>query len=391
MPQINNIVNIPGVVVKKSQGINPIKLYAEYKGDILCPHCNSTKLRHKKTFTRQLRHESIGKRITILFLKSRQYLCKDCHRYFNLEIPGIMKWKRATEAFRKEVFEKHVNGISQVDMARMLRIGSATVERWTHDLIKRKNQEYLSYECSEYIGIDEHSFSKKMGFATTLCDLTNHRILDVFPGRSVQALDRYFKKLKGKERVKMICIDLSETYRAVAKKHFPNARIVTDRFHVIRLINQAFLKTWHTFDPDAKHSKGLLSLMRRHQWNMRPDQESNLFHYMDHHPGLKPIYQFKQNLVKLLLIKHQTRQQCKRLVPKLLHFIQQLKQSHFEQLVRLANTLEKWAQELVCMWRFTKNNGITEGFHRKMKLIQRRAYGFKNFENYRLRVRFLCS
>ncbi len=39
------------------------------------------------------------------------------------------------------------------------------------------------------------------------------------------------------------------------------------------------------------------------------------------------------------------------------------------------------------MFRFSKNNGITEGFHRKMKLIQRRAYCFKNFENYRLRVR----
>ena len=38
------------------------------------------------------------------------------------------------------------------------------------------------------------------------------------------------------------------------------------------------------------------------------------------------------------------------------------------------------------MWRFTKNNGIIEGFHRKMKLIQRRAYGFKNFSNYRLRL-----
>ncbi|WP_278043961.1 transposase [Legionella nagasakiensis] len=40
---------------------------------------------------------------------------------------------------------------------------------------------------------------------------------------------------------------------------------------------------------------------------------------------------------------------------------------------------------------FTINNGITEGFHRKMKLIQRRAYGFRNFENYRLRVKVLCS
>jgi hypothetical protein len=41
---------------------------------------------------------------------------------------------------------------------------------------------------------------------------------------------------------------------------------------------------------------------------------------------------------------------------------------------------------IACMWRFTKNNGITEGFHTKMELIQRRAYGFKNFTNYRLRV-----
>ncbi|MDP3561147.1 MAG: transposase [Legionellaceae bacterium] len=37
------------------------------------------------------------------------------------------------------------------------------------------------------------------------------------------------------------------------------------------------------------------------------------------------------------------------------------------------------------------SNGITEGFHRKMKLIQGRAYGFRNFENYRIRVRVLCA
>lgn len=43
------------------------------------------------------------------------------------------------------------------------------------------------------------------------------------------------------------------------------------------------------------------------------------------------------------------------------------------------------------MWRFHLNNGITEGFHRKMKLIQRRAYGYRNFANYRLRVLVECS
>jgi transposase len=41
--------------------------------------------------------------------------------------------------------------------------------------------------------------------------------------------------------------------------------------------------------------------------------------------------------------------------------------------------------------RFTRINGITEGFHTKMEMISRRADGFKNFENYRLRVRVLCG
>ncbi|HFF3083262.1 transposase [Legionella pneumophila] len=53
--------------------------------------------------------------------------------------------------------------------------------------------------------------------------------------------------------------------------------------------------------------------------------------------------------------------------------------------------LDSWKEEIARMWRFSKSNGITEGFHRKMKLIQRRAYGFRNFENYRLRVKVLCS
>jgi len=47
--------------------------------------------------------------------------------------------------------------------------------------------------------------------------------------------------------------------------------------------------------------------------------------------------------------------------------------------------------EIGRMWRFSRSNGITEGFHRKMKLIQRRAFGFRNFENYRRRVRALCA
>ena len=58
---------------------------------------------------------------------------------------------------------------------------------------------------------------------------------------------------------------------------------------------------------------------------------------------------------------------------------------------KFAETISEWFAPIIRMWRFTKNNGITEGFHRKMKLIQRRAYGYRNFENYRLRVLVECG
>ena len=92
-----------------------------------------------------------------------------------------------------------------------------------------------------------------------------------------------------------------------------------------------------------------------------------------------------------MMNKQCTARRCGKLVPKLLEYIQMLKNTGFEDLKKLGKTIQNWEQEIARMWRFTKSNGITEGFHRKMKLIQRRAYGFKNFENYRLRVKILCA
>lgn len=78
-------------------------------------------------------------------------------------------------------------------------------------------------------------------------------------------------------------------------------------------------------------------------------------------------------------------------MPRFLRAIYQLRQAGLAPLVQLGQTLAAWSEEIVAMWRFTRNNGIAEGFHNKMKLINRQAYGFRNFQNYRLRVKVLCS
>ena len=99
----------------------------------------------------------------------------------------------------------------------------------------------------------------------------------------------------------------------------------------------------------------------------------------------------KERLWRLLSLKTQNPASCRHHIRQLLALIDTLREGGLEAALTLAKTLSDWTQEIVRMWRFTRNNGVTEGFHRKMKLIQRRAYGFRSFENYRLRVIAQCG
>ena len=126
--------------------------------------------------------------------------------------------------------------------------------------------------------------------------------------------------------------------------------------------------------------------MRRHRHNLTPDQHQRLSAYLSERPVLELIYRFKQKLCYLLLEKHLNQKRCRKLAPRLLRMTAELGQAGLAPLVQLGNTLHSWREEIATMWRFTKNNGITEGFHAKMEVPQRQACGFRNFQNYRLRV-----
>jgi transposase len=206
------------------------------------------------------------------------------------------------------------------------------------------------------LGIDEHFFTRKKGYATTFCDLKNHRIYDVTLGRSEAALESYFLRLEGKERVRIVCMDLAVVYRSIVKKQFPKAVIVADRFHVIRLVNHHFLACWREIDPAGSKNRGLVSLMRRHRHNLKPEQRLRLLTYLAERPALDLIYRFKQRLCYLLLKKHKTRRQCQKLVPRFLRAVIELRQSGLAQLVTLGDTLHSWSEEIGRMWRFTRSN-----------------------------------
>ncbi len=391
MPDDNIILGLPGFQIKKMAGSNPIEIEAIYNGPVRCPHCDGEDLRTKGKFTRTVRHENHGLRKCVIHLEARKYRCRGCGRYFNQRFPGIQPWRHSTEAFRRQVFKNHLEGICRKTLAEREGVGTATVERWFHDYLKLEDSERKNEPCPSVMGIDEHFFTRRLGYATTFCDLRHHKVYDVALGRSERSLEGYLSKLAGKEHVRVICMDLSETYRSIVKKHFPRAKIVADRFHVIRLVNHHFVATWKLIDPVGSKSRGLTSLVRRHQQNLKPEQQVKLEAYFAQFPAVGAIYAFKQHLCSLLREKTCKARKVKTLIPLLLDYIEQLKSNGFEPLAQLGRTIESWKEEIACMWRFSKNNGITEGFHNKMEMLSRVAFGFRNFENYRLRVRTLCA
>ena len=283
---------------------------------------------------------------------------------------------------------RHHHGICT--LARGRELGEAAISRIYQQFTVRKAAERLSLDCPRYLGIDEHTLHKNQRFCTTFCDLKNRRIFDIQPGKSEADLAAFLSKLKGRERVQVVCIDLSSSYRSLIRRYFPKARIVADRFHVVRVIQHHFIQLARHLVAGLKSHRGNLAALRKAPGRLNEKQKARLEKLFAAHPILKELHRQMHQLRDLMNHKHQTKQKCRGYIKELLESIQSLQASQ-ARLQTLAATLTDWIEPIAYMWRTTRNNAITEGFHRKMKLIQRRAYGFRNFENYRMRVIAQCG
>ena len=387
------ILGLPDMAISKVVSLSPCILEVRWEGENCCPHCGGKELRTKDSFWREIKSYRIAVNPIRMRIRCHKFRCERCGRYFNTRLPGIRPWNRATELLKKNVFLEYNKGISNKDIAALQGISVATAERFYHQMILHENSQFQNRQCPRFLGIDEHRFTRRKGFATTFCDLGKNKVFDLALGKSASALDSFLCSLKGRDRVRVVCIDMNSAYRNIVRQYFPKAMIVSDRFHVIRLINQHVTTLCKLLDEEyfsGRHLHQLRLMLMRREWLSEP-QKQHLQDTFSRNPALQAVYEFCQDLCELLRLRRQNKAQCRKLISRLLACIDELCRSPFKPMSSLGRTLNSWKEEIARMFRFTKNNGITEGFHRKMKLIQRRAYGFRNFENYRLRVRVLCG
>jgi transposase len=97
------------------------------------------------------------------------------------------------------VFEAHHEGVIQRKFSRSHGFSSATVERWYQSHIRQKYSEKDRRSCPQVLDIDEHFFTRRKGYATTLVDLKNHKVFDAQLGRSEASLRHYLSDLQGRK------------------------------------------------------------------------------------------------------------------------------------------------------------------------------------------------
>ena len=385
-------LTLPGYRIIRFESNTVMRVYLEaLKPPEACPCCEGCSLRSKGRYVRRVRHLDCFGHRSELVIDCRRYRCVGCSRSFVQPLPGIRPWRRSSEPWREAIYERHHDGICASTLSMRERLGQATVGRIYTQFTVRKARERLSLQCPRVLGIDEHTVHRGQRFATTFCDLKNRRVFDVSAGRSEPELRSYLSGLHGRQRVRVVCIDLANSYRALIRRWFPRAVIVADRFHAIRLVGQHLLKLARQLCPVLGYNRAWLGVLRARADRLDAPQRSRLEQLLQTHPVLRPIHELKEKLWALLRLKAQSKHACRGHVQQLLELTTILRDSGLEPAVTLARTLTNWSAEIARMWRFSRNNAITEGFHRKMKLIQRRAYGFRSFENYRLRVIAQCG
>jgi len=275
----------------------------------------------------------------------------------------------------------------------------ATVSRFynvSHGFAYQAYYEQTEVKLREYksaqkwppvIGIDEHFFRRKKGyseFVTMITDLGKKRVFDMVLGKDHNSLYQQLEQIPGRGNVKCVVIDMSSSYRSFIKKFFPNAEIIADKFHVLRLFTPPLMKAGKDIHGHRKELRTRRKLLCSRK-NLDYEVRCEIDRYLKNHRKLEELYRWKERLNEFYRIKG--RDKATWALEKLLA---QMKTSGLEEVQRLLRTFTMWKDEILRYFGDSFTNGFTERMNGTGKLVQRRAFGYRSFRNYKLRTLSAC-
>ena len=328
-------------------------------------------------------------RTVILKIKKRRYWCKTCKKPFTEPVEGIMPKRRTTQRFRRSLLWACENFSDLKSVRKAYRCSNDLIYKALYEQLELKRRTRL-YPWPKVIGIDEHAFKRNKRFGCTdfvsmIVDHSNKRVMEVVDGKTTAALHDHLKKIPGRENVKVVTIDMCDPFKNFINESFPNAEIVADKFHVLRLLTPALLRHRKNIAGNRANMKAKKLLLMSSK-NLDYFSRRTIWDFLENYPDMKELYSWKEAIHGFYRIRGYDRACI-----ALQKMLDRMALSNLKEIKTLRKTLQKWKNQILNYFKFRITNARTEGFNNVAKVIKRRSYGFRNFNHYRLRLLNACS
>jgi transposase len=354
----------------------------------VCPRCataSTSVYDHRVVTVRDAPLRDMGVRLVV---RKRRFSCRPCGRPFTEPVPGIRKGYRTTERYRRSLLWACENFSDLSRVRRAYGCSSGYVYRALYAQLEFERRQRL-YPWPSVIGLDEHFFRRGRGgfrqFVSMVVDYKNRRLFELVEGRTVAEMEAALASIPGRENVRHVVLDMCDPYRSFAQRFFPNAVLVADKFHVLRLLSPAINRHRRLVEGDRR-SAALRRLLLCSRYRLDYADRLALDQWLVSHPTLRALYDAKEALHTLYRTRGHGR--AKRALTVL---TDRLAAASLPELQTLRRTLMRWRREILAYFATGLTNGRTEGFNNKAKVVKRRAYGYRSFKNYRLRLLNACA
>ena len=382
-----------------------------------CVLYGSNNIISKGYVIRTIRHNLIVGSFCIIKYHQRRFKCLDCSKSFNEETKLIEKSKQLSQIQIQSILLECKNVCSFRSIANKLNISTTTVIK-----VFRENIYVPPLPLTEVIGVDEFRGTTGISkYCFIIKDLLDNEIIDILSSRAQKSVEEYLKTIPKEEReqVKYIVMDLWKPYRTIFKFWFPKAKLIADKFHYTRLINDQFNRIRIKFMNKVKNE-----LENESKYENRNKLELDYYYLKkywkiimeyDEHQENKEFYCYKLkkkitkfdvldrvlNLNTHLAESYYLRNKFLKVIKtstydtietNLKAWINEVNQSCVNEYDIAIKTMLNWKQEIINSFTIhpktgrTMNNASTEGSNNFCKVIKRVSYGYKDFELMRARI-----
>lgn len=355
---------------------------------VCCSECGSRNVIRRGSKVRWFRSLPIGSRLTWIIAEIPRVQCRDCHVVRQVKIGFAEPRRSYTKAWARYALELS-RFMTIKDVAATLGV--------TWDVIKDLRKAYLQKNFSRpslkevtHLAVDEICIGSGHRYLTIVIDWATGAVLFVGEGKSADALTPFWRRLKrSRARIEAVAIDMSNAYISAVEKHLPDAAIVFDHFHVVKLMNEKltalrrdlYREATEKFDKDVL--KGTRWLLLKNPENLDDDkgEATKLQEALSLNEPLATAYYLKEELRQFW------RQPSKATARRFLDsWYQRAMSTGIKQLMTMAKTIAARAFGLLAYFDHPISTGPLEGINNKIKTMQRQAYGLRDYQYFKLSI-----